>query len=267
MKQYCLLIVLILSEASILKAQYQGANNSSMGVLGVATNQLFSVNINPANLGLLDSSQIGIHIKKMNFAGRSLETGLQVATPFKKINLGVGIYNFGNSFYNFGKISVALAKPLDNKQGIGISVDFFREFVYLNSDANAVNATIGYYYKINEKLQLGASIRQVFYRSDERLERIYSQISGLGSLGLSYRAMPSLTFTGELRSDEINTMGLGLGMQLQKDKMALLMGFSNQENLINVGLRLPIGPVHWTVAYAFRQQLGSSVQSSLIYLW
>ena len=73
-----------------------------MGVLGVATNQLFSVNINPANLGLLDSSQIGIHIKKMNFAGRSLETGLQVATPFKKINLGVGIYNFGNSFYNFG---------------------------------------------------------------------------------------------------------------------------------------------------------------------
>ena len=159
----------------------------------------------------------------------------------------MGIYNFGNSFYNFGKISVALAKPLDNKQGIGISVDFFREFVYLNSDANAVNATIGYYYKINEKLQLGASIRQVFYRSDERLERIYSQISGLGSLGLSYRAMPSLTFTGELRSDEINTMGLGLGMQLQKDKMALLMGFSNQENLIMSVLDSPlaqfIGPL------------------------
>ena len=98
----------------------------------------------------------------MNFGRQISRNWITVATPFKKINLGVGIYNFGNSFYNFGKISVALAKPLDNKQGIGISVDFFREFVYLNSDANAVNATIGYYYKINEKLQLGASIRQGF---------------------------------------------------------------------------------------------------------
>ena len=34
--------------------------------------------------------------------------------------------------------------------------------------------------------------------------------------GLSYRAMPSLTFTGELRSDEINTMGLGLGIAVAK---------------------------------------------------
>lgn len=238
-----------------------------MGVMGVATAQLFSVNINPACLSLLDSAQIGINVKKWNFSGRVLESGLQVVVPIKKINWGVGIYNFGNRFYNFGKINVALAKPLDSNQGIGISADFFREFVYLNSNANAINATIGYYNKLSDKLQLGISIRQIFYRSERRLERMYSQISGQGSLGLTYQASPMLSFTGELRSDEMNAIGLGLGMQFQKEQMALLMGFSNQENLINVGLRVPIGIVHWTLAYAFHQQLGSSVQSSLIYLW
>ena len=125
--------------------QYEGANNAAMGVHGVATAQLFSANINPANLSLLDSAQVGVNVKKWNFAGNALESVLQTAIPFQRLKIGAGLYNFGNSFYNFGKLNFAIAKPLDKHQGIGVSFDLFREFVYLNSDATAINASVGYY--------------------------------------------------------------------------------------------------------------------------
>jgi len=266
-KWVSLIVILFFTLASSARAQYQGAVNSSMGVRGVSTANLFSVNINPANLSLLDSSQIGLSVRKWQFTGPALESGLQFASPIKNINLGLGVYNFGNRFYNFGKINVAIAKALDNKQGIGVSVDYYREFVYLNGDARALNAILGYYYKFNPKVNVGASVRQVFYRSDSRLERSYSQVTNQAALGLTLRTTEHLSFTGEFVSDEINALGIGFGMQFNNDKYALLMGLSNQENMFNAGLQIPLSSLHLTLAYAFHQQLGSSVQSLLTYSW
>ena len=267
MKKHLAYILLAFIISINAHAQNQGAENSAMGIIGIANQSLFSMNANPANLGLLDSVQIGINIKQISLYGKALESGLQIASPIKNIHGGVGIYNFGNRFYNFGQLNFALAKVLDEKQGIGISIKYFKEFVYLNSNERALNASIGYYYQLSSKLRLGAKIQQVFYRSDERLERTYSQVGSEGGLGLHLSASRSLIFNAEIVSSEINALRVGAGMQLIKDKYSLLFGLSSHQSLVNVGITIPINALTFSLAYGYHQRIGSNLQTSLIYQW
>jgi hypothetical protein len=253
--------------ASDAIAQNQGAENSALGITGIANSHLFSANANPASITFLDSAQIGVNSKKTSLYGRALESGLHMALPIKNIHAALGLYNFGNSFYNFSQVNIALAKALDPNQSIGISATYFKEFVYLQSNENAIAASFGYQYQINQLVSFGAKVQQVFYTSNDRLKRSYASFGSHGGIGVQYKVTEHLTLNGEAIVHEFLPIQLGFGIKLQKEKYDLMLGLSSHESLVNAGIAIPLNAFKFNITYGFHQRLGSAIQASIIYAW
>lgn len=262
---FSILLCLFLSFSSF--AQHQGAENSAQGVSGLATISLFSININPALLTALDSSQLGVNINKVAFAGRALGSGLQYAAPFHGINTGVGFYNFGNNYYNLSRLNVSLAKALDPKQSIGFSASYLKEFVYLQSNEKAITASFGYQYQVNAMLRLGASVHQVFYTSNDRLTRSYANFGSHGGIGLHIQATEALSLSTEMLIHEFLPIQMGLGLKYSRNGYDIMMGLNSHQSLLNAGIGIPLKSFRLNLTYGFHQRLGTSIQSSLIYKW
>lgn len=248
-------------------AQAQGAYNAAMGVQGAASKNVFSNVLNPANVALLDSATLGMDLHQLSLSGRARNVSLQIAAPLKKIATQIGFANFGNSYYNLSQVNFAIAKKLSPTQGIGIGVNYYREFIYLQSNSTGVSAAAGYYNQLSSRIRFGAFVVPIIFVSDERLQRAFSSFNAKGGLGLFYNATPSLDLNGEVLVDEKNDLRLGAGFCYHLKSLDLMMGLSNQQGLINAGLGIPLNRFNFNLTYGFRESLGSGVQTSLIYQW
>lgn len=265
MKQLAFIIILFTNYSA--SAQQFGANNAAKGILGVATSQLFSCWVNPAQLNHLDSNSIGVNANKISLQTPATQTMAMYAAQKNSNAFGIGVGNFGNSFYNLSQASISYSKLLNPSQSLGISLQAAREFIYLNDNSFAISATLGYTYIIKPNLSLGVSAHRVFYTNNKQLEDNYTLISNKGLLGITYDATKELSIYSEVQIDETNPLRIGGGLSYQISKLNIQMGLSNQQSLLNAGLQLPLGNLDWQLSYGFHQRLGNSLQTQLVFKW
>jgi hypothetical protein len=248
-------------------AQQFGANNAAKGVLGVATNGLFSCWVNPAQLHFLDSNAIGINLNRLSFQTPATQSMAMLGVHKNSNAYGLGLGNFGNSFYNLSQASLSYAKLLNPNQSLGFSIVSTREFIYLNDNSFSISANLGYAYQINSNLSLGVSAHRVFYSNNDQLEDNYTLISNRAVIGATVKASEELTIYSELEVDEANPLRVGGGVSYQLSKINLQVGLSSQQSLLNAGVLIPLGDIAWQLSYGFHQRLGNSFQTQLIYQW
>ena len=251
----------------LLSAQQFGARNAALGIEGVANTSLFSSVANPAQLSFVDSSSIGININQLNLNTPARDTRLQSVIQKNTISLGIGLGNFGNTFYNLSNFELGLSKQLNPNQSIGISFNALREFIYLNDDALALQAKLGYVFKVNENWKIGGSLHQTFYSSNDRLRENNTFLGNRGLLGVYFQASDELALHGETIVDDRNSFRVGGGVNYNIKVIALQLGFSSAQSLLNAGVNIPIKKFNWQLTYGFHNRLGNSLQTQLLYKW
>jgi hypothetical protein len=248
-------------------AQFQGATNRGLGILGTAHNNLFSSNINPAISAQIDSNQIGLSFQKTGFTGRALEAGLQAKFSVKNIAMHAGLNNFGNAYYNFSKINYGISIMLAPNQSLGVGVNYFSQYNYLEGNSNGITVNAGYLLQLNSAIKLGVAFHQIANVSNSNLKNYANTIANHGSLGLEIVAQKELVFYPEVVVYQTNKPRLAFGAKYQKEKYALLCGIANYEGIFNAGVQIPIKNISLTLSYGFYERLGSLVSGNLVYVW
>lgn len=248
-------------------AQFQGAANRGLGILGTAHNNLFSSNINPAISAQIDSNQIGLAFQKTGFAGRAMEAGLQGKFSIKNVAMHFGLNNFGNAYYNFSKINYGTSIMLAPNQSLGVGVNYFSQYNYLEGNSNGITVNAGYLLKLNSTIKMGVAFHQIAYVSNIKLKDFANTIDNFASLGLEIVAQKALVFYPEVVVYQTNKPRFAFGAKYQKEKYALLCGIANYEGIFNAGMQIPIKKINLTLSYGFYERLGSLVNGNLVYVW
>lgn len=267
MKSWVLIIIISLVVSKQTAAQAIGARNAAIGIQGTASSELFSSWINPAQLSALDSNALGFNYNQLNINTPANVASLMLGIKGIRNGLGIGISNFGNSFYNFSQFNIGLSQQLNTQQSMGINIQATREFIYLNDNSLALSARFGYSYHINEAFTLGAAVHAMFYSSSDHFTKAYPLLANTGSLGIHYRASDELNIHLETEISDQNNARIAAGFNYSLKKVALQLGFSNQQSLLNAGFTLPIQSFRWQLSYGFHRQLGNSLHTQILYQW
>ncbi len=167
-----------------------GSRLTSMGNTGVALQDVWSIQSNPAGIASLAAPSAGLTYQK-NYPGTSLSTEAAVFVyPLKNYAFGLSFQSFGFSAYKDLRVGFAYARKFGKAVYIAVDFNFHQISIPAYGSSRAFSIDAGFQYKPSKELIIGAHISNISNSA-------YDQAAGAGipvqlAVGVSYR------FSGEL---------------------------------------------------------------------
>jgi hypothetical protein len=232
-----------------------GALPSGKGNCGLTYSNLWSLQNNPAQLGLLKKHQLGIALQN-RFGLSDLNAGaLGLAFVTK-----TGTYGLVSSFMGneaFGQYFHGLSAGRSfNVFSFGFTLFYsgIRVREYGNFGAPGVN--LGFGYQFSEKFSGAARINnptrsRIYEIADERMQASVA-------IGFNYLVTKKTDFCFEIESFEWYPLDVRCGLQYQAaEKIDFVTGFSWLRQSVTMGLSFDVG-IPLNLGFAYHNRLGMS---------
>jgi hypothetical protein len=157
MKKTLLFPVLLLNIIAVT-AQLENSISGSVSIAetSVADSKNWTAFHNPAMLGYLAETEVGV-IFENRFFIKELSTKLvQAAIHTESINVGISFSHFGYSVYHDILAGATFARNFGNRFGIGVQFNYFTSyFVQENKYGGALLGQIGVNMRVTNRFSLG----------------------------------------------------------------------------------------------------------------
>jgi len=156
----CRLSLFLTLLAGALNAQdiNPGSRLTSIGNTGVALQDVWSVQSNPAGIASLAAPAVGITYQK-NYPGTSISTEAAVLVyPLKKHAFGVSFQSFGFSAYKELRLGLAYARKFGEAVYTAVDFNYHQLSIPSYGSAGGFSIDAGFQYKPSKELIIGAHV-------------------------------------------------------------------------------------------------------------
>ena len=187
MKKYRLLFaILLLGQALHGQIATVIPSSASIAMTSVADTHTWSAFNNPAILGYLDKSELGLQVEN-RFLLKELSTkSIQFALPTALLNTGLSFSHFGYSLYHEMLFGVGFARNFSDKFAMGVQLNYYTAFFSAsNSNHGTFLPQIGISVKLSPDFSLGFNTFNPF-QSNIKTELVIKRLPSTFCLGTEY---------------------------------------------------------------------------------
>lgn len=268
MKVRQLSFLLILASKSLFAQDINsGSRITSMGNTGVAIQEAWSLQSNPAGIAALHTPVMGVTYQK-NFPGTSLSTESAIFVyPMKKHAFGLGIQSFGFSAYKELRLGFAYARKFGESVYSALNFNYHQLSIPAYGSTRTYSIDGGFQYRFSNELILGAHVSNLSNSS-------YDQTAGAVipvylAIGSSYRFSEELLLCTSLcagNNDSGGDFRCGVEYCLL-DQLALRAGLAVHPFSQYAGFGYMLKHIHVDLAVNNHLILGYNPQISLGYVF
>ncbi|MDR1592118.1 MAG: hypothetical protein LBS16_04445 [Prevotellaceae bacterium] len=264
-----LFVLLALITMIDLSAQLENSisGSASIAETSVADGRRWMPFHNPANLGYLDNTEVGLTFENRFFI-KELSTKIAHAGIVTgKVNIGVGVSHFGYSVYHDILAGAALARNFSDRFAIGVQFNYFTSyFVQENRYRGALLGQIGANIKINTRLNVAFNAFNPFL-TNIKTETSVKKLPSVYSLGTSFFFSESLVWRTQADKNLNANYRFATGFEYYfRDVFTLKLGVYGYDYLVScLGAGLRFGNFFFDLNAEMHPQLGINTMGMLRY--
>ncbi|HIP37175.1 MAG TPA: hypothetical protein EYG85_10010 [Crocinitomix sp.] len=267
MQKLTILIFIFISTLSFAQVPNQiGARANGLANSTRLINDVWSVKNNPGALGQVSTTGVGIAYQSRflvnELANQSFVFNYHLND---KNNLGIFFQQTGFSLYRQIQTGLAYGMKLSNNLSAGISLNFHRvAFGDVYGAVNAVSASVGLMYSLNDNLDLGVNVQNINRAKlddyqDERFPTLFN-------VGLKYKFNEGTFWSIEAEKDILQPLNIKSGIEILTHKIFVVrFGMNSYPFLASFGAGIKLNKFQFNIASSWHSTLGLSPSMSLNY--
>lgn len=242
-----------------------GAQATGMGAISATHTNLWSTYNNPAGIGKINSTTVGISYQNQ-FLVKELSTkALGFAHSLKVANIGIVLRSFGYSQYQENQFNLAFGKSFDEKLSIGFAANFHHVHIADSyGDKLSITSTLGILSSPVDRLSLGLVIINPTRTklADYNNEKLPTLLKLAGTYTFSEHLNISLATEKDITKPAIYKTGLEY---TPRKAFFIRIGISNNPTLTAFGIGYQKKRLRLNVSSNYQPNLGISPQIAIIY--
>lgn len=245
--------------------QAKGGRTNSLGRCSVALSDFWSLHNNSAGAASCKDLKFGISyenrflLKELNVKDAGLLIPLNYGT------IGISISQFGYEHYNENAIGLGISRSFGEKIKIGLNLYYLLlRFSDSYSNKSAPTFDIGFQYKLNESLCLGAYF---FNPINVKINTINKdKIPVIIRFGISYLVVDNFMFCCEIEENLDDNFSFRFGFEYEIFKNVYIRsGFQFKPEFFTFGIGYNYEWFTVDVAAQMNQDLGATLTCSMIF--
>jgi len=151
-------LFLTLCYTSVLAQKTSGPRSVAMGSAGIALQDSWSLQQNPAGITGIRRPSLGIAYER-HFLDQEISSQLAfLAVPYGKGVFGISTERYGFAEFREQHAGIAYARKFGSTLSLAIGFKFHQLSIAGYGSSTALSAEVGFQFAINEKLTLGSSV-------------------------------------------------------------------------------------------------------------
>ena len=245
-----------------------GGRTNAMGNASVTLTDVFSVQNNPAAMGMLKYSALGFSAQNyfMVEGGLSAFYGTGVLCTKRSGNLGVSAHFTGDPSFNQTKVGLAYGRKLADALSIGLQLDYIGTRITEAGSGQAFTFDIGVLYTPTKTISIGAKAFNPI-RAENGMENP-EPLPSVIAAGFSWRVSQKVLLCAEGEQDIEHPIRIKTGLEYQIiDALYLRGGYISDPSMFTAGFGLQLKTFQLDASTQFHQQLGITPGFGLRYQW
>jgi hypothetical protein len=240
-----------------------GARSAALSHSSVVLTDLWAAHHNPAALAFSAQSAFACSYQRRYGLKELQEFQLAAALKKGKSAWGLALDHFGFADFQHSWFGLSYALKVHSRLAIGGRVQLERQLISEFGVALKPSATLGLYAELNDHLQLGFSLYNI-WGQDGFFEEAEA-IPLMARLGLRYRFNHHFSWSHEYSQGHLESGRYSTGIEYQfHSQLCLRSGLLWHDDLgASAGLGLKVRAYELNLAYQFRQRLGNQMVYSL----
>jgi len=244
-----------------------GARITAMGNTGATATGPWSINANPAGLGIVTRSTLALgYTSIMNLTELSTQSAILVV-PLRQNRLGLSIQRYGFSAFNTLTAGFVYGKQFGNDFGLAVRLNYHQVSAEGYGSATGFTLDIGAQFLVSKEITIGGYISNPS-RQKYPVELINYPIPSNYNIGLSWLPSERLLLAASLVKEHLLSTDFRLGLEYSPLHMLSLRGGISIKPLRHYA---GFGFIHKTLDLAFAvtsdPYLGYRPQISAGYEW
>jgi hypothetical protein len=228
-------LIIILSFCKILLSQISSIIPSSKSIAGTSvTNQKdWSGFTNPAHLGYLETTEIGLQFENRYLISELSTKSFQAGFATNLVNAGVCFSYSGYSLYHEMLVGLALARNFSDQFAMGVEFNYYSAyFVASNSYRGALLPQVGLSVKLSPSFSLGFNSFNPF-QTNINTEYVVKRIPSVFSLGTGYFFSPELVWRTQIDKEVSSNYRFATGFEYQMiENLSVKLGAYGSDYLV-----------------------------------
>ena len=242
-----------------------GGRPAALANAYVAVTDLYAAHHNQAALGFVENAGFGVFSENKFLVEGLNKFGMVVAIPTTTGTFGLDATYFGYELYNETKIGIGFGKKLTNKFALGLQFDYFNTSIAEYGKASAFTFEVGIYYKLSNKLSIGAHI---FNPIQSKVGELEESLPAILRIGAAYEASKSVLLVLEAEKDiYFNPVFKGGIEYILSEHLHLRAGTSSSPALLSFGIGIFVKSLVIDISSIYHQTLGFSPSAGVSYVF
>lgn len=241
--------------------------STSIAQTSVADTHQWSAFNNPAILGHLNNSEIGIQLDNRYLLKELSTKSVQVAYATNAVNIGASLSYFGYSLYNEMLYGLNFARNFENKFSMGVQFNYYSSyFVASNSHRGALLPQIGLSVKLKPNFSVGFQTFNPF-QTNIKTEYTIKRLCSVFSLGTEYYFIPEFCWRTQIDKEISSNYRLATAFDYQMlEQVKVKFGMYGSNYLVPcVGFGFKVSKMNADLNCELHPLLGLNTMVSLKY--
>lgn len=198
---------------------------------------------NPAMLGYVQNSQIGIQFENRFIIPELSTKSVQLGLPTKLINTGFSFSHFGYSLYHEMMLGIGFGRNFSDKFALGVEFNYFMAYFNAsNSYRGALLPQVGLSVRFSPVFSVGFSTFNPF-QTGLSSEFVDMRLPSVFSVGTEYFFSPDFVWRTQIDREVSGNYRLATGFEYQMlNKFNVKLGVSHSEYLVScIGFGIKTG--------------------------
>lgn len=244
LKRFFLLIIfLFVTSNGVIEAAFEERLYSIRAVaLGGAyaalLNSQSAIFGNPSSLAQNNNRRASILYGRSFGLKELANSGISIPLYSGRENIEIGLSRFGFSLYHEDIISIGIGKRISTNGAVGMALRYLSTEIRGYGSASTVGLDIGFSLKINSKLNLGVSVKNV---NAPKLSKSGSSLARSARIGASFTVDDNVLLIAEYQKEEneVTVYRIGSEIEILSDQYLRFGITSNPSNFsMGFGFRL-----------------------------
>ncbi len=247
-----LLIFLFLTSNGVAKAAFEERLFSTRaaalgGAYAALLNSQSAIFGNPSSLAQNNNRRASILYGRSFGLKELANSGISVPVYSGWENIEIGLSRFGFSLYHEDIVSIGIAKRILNNAAVGLALRYLSIEIRGYGSASTVGLDMGFSLKINSKLNLGVSAKNV---NAPKLSKIESPLARSVRIGASFTVDDNVLLIAEYQKEEneVTVYRVGSEIEILSDQY-LRFGITSNPSSFSMGFGFRLNKID--VNYSF----------------
>ena len=261
--------LIIVSIYQLISAQISPIipSSSSIAITSVADTHSWTSFNNPAMLGYLDESELGIQFENKFLISELSTKSIQFGYSNKLMNTSISFSHFGYSLYHEMLLGVGFARNFSNKFALGVQFNYDTAFFSAyNNYRGTLLPQVGFSAQLSPTFTIGFSTFNPF-QSNIKTEFTLKRIPSIFSLGTEYYFIPEFAWRTQIDKELSSNYRFATGFEYSMLKnMSIKLGAYAYDYLIPcLGFGFNIGSLIVDLNCEMHPLLGLNSMAALKY--